>query len=104
MGACSLLCSWGGVLAAPIYAGNHFSGAHFNPAITLAVWICGKLDGASAALYFGVQVIAGIFGATVARLFVNAPSRCRRLLPRIVLWSWWSSCSSRSCWSVLRSP
>jgi len=32
----------GSVLMVMIYAGGHISGAHYNPAVTLAVWLRGK--------------------------------------------------------------
>ena len=32
----------GAVLMVMIFAGGHVSGGHFNPAVTLAVWLRGK--------------------------------------------------------------
>lgn len=52
----------GGVLMAMVYAGGHVSGAHYNPAVTLAVWIRGLTDGAEAFRY----VLAQLVGAVVA--------------------------------------
>lgn len=44
----------GSVLAVMIYAGGHISGGHYNPAVTLAVWLRGKatLSGALAYKYW----------------------------------------------------
>src|SRR3569833_1627886 len=36
----------GAVLMVMVYDGGHVSGAHYNPAITLAVWIRGRCDAA----------------------------------------------------------
>ena len=33
----------GSALMVMIYAGGHISGGHYNPAVTLAVWIAGPL-------------------------------------------------------------
>ena len=34
----------GAMLMVMVYAGGHISGAHYNPAVTLAVWLRGKCD------------------------------------------------------------
>ncbi len=56
----------GSTLMVMIYAGGHISGAHYNPAVTLAVLIRGKISAAEAVIYMIVQVI----GACVASLVV----------------------------------
>lgn len=47
-----------------VYAGGHISGAHYNPAVTLAVWMRGKIQIKDAAMYWVFQIA----GATVAAL------------------------------------
>ncbi|MDR7098354.1 glycerol uptake facilitator-like aquaporin [Lysobacter niabensis] len=42
------------------------SGAHFNPAVTLAMRICGAIDTRTAMAYVVVQVIAAIIGVALA--------------------------------------
>jgi aquaporin Z len=49
-----------------IYAGGHISGAHFNPAVTLAVLIRGKATMKSAVPYWIVQFAGAIVAALVA--------------------------------------
>mmetsp|Transcript_7961 Transcript_7961/g.17698 ORF Transcript_7961/g.17698 Transcript_7961/m.17698 type:complete len:498 (+) Transcript_7961:76-1569(+) len=53
------------VLVALIYASVNISGAHFNPAVTLAVVLSGrnKVAGASGALYVAVQLLGAGFAA-----------------------------------------
>ena len=55
-----------GVLMAMIYMGGHISGAHYNPAVTLAVWMRGKIPTAEVLPYMAVQVLAAVLAAFVA--------------------------------------
>ncbi|MEN3308691.1 MAG: aquaporin [Micromonosporaceae bacterium] len=64
----------GGALAAAIYAGGHISGAHYNPAVTLAVLLRGKLPVREALPYVVAQLAGGLAGAGAARLIVGAHS------------------------------
>ena len=55
-----------GVLIALIYMGGHVSGAHYNPAVTLAVWMRGRLPTAEVLPYVGVQVLGAVLAAFAA--------------------------------------
>jgi aquaporin Z len=57
----------GSALMVMIYAGGHISGGHFNPAVTLAVWIRGKCAPKDVVPYWISQLAAG----AVAALVVN---------------------------------
>lgn len=57
----------GSSLMVMIFMGGHISGAHYNPAVSLAVLIRGKISPADFAIY----VISQIAGATLAALVVN---------------------------------
>ncbi|WP_412061131.1 MIP/aquaporin family protein [Rubrivirga sp. IMCC45206] len=57
-----------GVLIAVIYMGGHISGAHYNPAVTLAVWIRGRITIPEAGAYVAVQVLAAVLAAFAAYL------------------------------------
>jgi aquaporin Z len=57
-----------GVLMVMIYAGGHISGAHYNPAVTIAVWLRGKCPASDIAPYLGAQ----LGGAVVAAFAVKA--------------------------------
>jgi aquaporin Z len=49
----------GAVLMTMIFAGGHVSGGHFNPAVTLGVFLRGKCSGADLGFYWVAQVLAG---------------------------------------------
>jgi aquaporin Z len=55
----------GSALMVMVYAGGHVSGAHYNPAVTLAVWMRGRCPSADVPGYVAAQV-AGALGAAVA--------------------------------------
>ena len=57
----------GSALMVMIFAGGHISGAHYNPAVTLAVLIRGKIALPEALVYMVVQ-IAGGFAASGAKV------------------------------------
>ena len=69
----------GSILIAMVYIGWHISGAHYNPAITLAVWIRGKIDIKNAVAYIFAQLL-GAFAASIVfyliqeRTFAPAPT------------------------------
>ena len=47
----------GSALMVMIFAGGHVSGAHFNPAVTLAVFLRGKCPATDVAPYIGAQIL-----------------------------------------------
>ena len=74
--ALALLCNalaTGAVLAVLILMFGAPSGAHFNPAVSLAFALRGKLPWPTFALYVAVQVIAAIAGVWIAHLMFDMP-------------------------------
>jgi aquaporin Z len=63
----------GAILAAMIYMGGYISGGHYNPAVTLAVWLRGKMDRNEALRYMGFQVLGGLAAAFINYLITGAP-------------------------------
>src|ERR1700741_636438 len=51
-----------------IYAGGHISGAHYNPAVTLAVLIRGRISISDAVLYWIVQFAGASAAALLAKM------------------------------------
>lgn len=58
-----------------IYGLGHVSGAHFNPAVTVGVWLRGACEKDEVAPYIAAQVIAGAAAALAsANLLIADPS------------------------------
>ena len=55
----------GSALMIMVYAGGHVSGGHYNPAVTVAVWLRGRCSQAEVPGYIGSQIAVG---ATVMHL------------------------------------
>ena len=56
----------GSALMVMVFAGGHISGAHYNPAVTLGVWMRGKIGGSEVAGYMIAQVLGGVIAALIA--------------------------------------
>ena len=50
----------GGTLTVMVFMGGHISGAHYNPAVSLAAYLRGALPGAELLPYMLVQILGGI--------------------------------------------
>ncbi len=48
-----------------VYALGHISGAHFNPAVSVGLWVGGRFDKKDLLPYIGAQVLGGIAGAAI---------------------------------------
>ncbi len=48
-----------------VYALGHISGAHFNPAVSVGLWVGGRFDKKDLLPYIGSQVLGGIAGAAI---------------------------------------
>jgi aquaporin Z len=59
----------GSVLMVMVYAGGHISGGHFNPAVTLGVWLRGKCDTKDVAPYMVSQFLGAVLAALVVKFF-----------------------------------
>jgi aquaporin Z len=60
----------GSVLMVLVYAGGHVSGGHYNPAVTLAVWLRGRCPTADVPAYWISQIL-GAFAASYVVLYLK---------------------------------
>jgi glycerol uptake facilitator-like aquaporin len=75
-GALALLCNTiptGAILTVLILTFGSVSGAHFNPAVSIAFALRGELPARTAAIYIGAQVLGGILGVWAAHLMFELP-------------------------------
>ena len=57
--------AFGLTVLAMVYAIGNISGCHINPAITVAMWVAGKIKGKDAIGYIIAQCVGGIIGAGI---------------------------------------
>jgi len=60
----------GSVLMCMVFAGAHVSGAHYNPAVTLAVLLRGRIPLKEAVAYVIVQIIGAIAAAFIVQFIM----------------------------------
>lgn len=58
----------GAALMVMVFAGGHISGAHYNPAISLAILIRGRITMVEMLQYWIAQLIGGLLGAVASHL------------------------------------
>jgi aquaporin Z len=63
----------GGVLMVMVFAGGHVSGAHYNPAVSTAVLLRGKMTPGEYGGYVVTQAVAGLVAAAVVAILGYAP-------------------------------
>lgn len=77
----------GGVLMVMIFAGGHISGGHYNPAVTVAVLVRGRIGAREAVGYWMAQLIAGVLAALVVRGLVPPGTAAPITLSGNALWA-----------------
>jgi aquaporin Z len=86
---CSVIIGGSGVIAplaigpmlmVMVYAGGHVSGGHYNPAVTLGVWLRGRCATKDVVPYWGAQVLA----AVIAALALNYLKGDHAITPMVV--------------------
>jgi len=77
----------GASLMVMIFAGGHVSGAHFNPAVTLAVFLRGKCDKSDVIPYWLAQLAAGAGAAFLVSFLAGKPAAAgaHELVPSVIV-------------------
>src|ERR1700729_1443388 len=73
----------GSAIMVMIFAGGHISGGHFNPAVTLGVWLRGKCEAKDVAPYMTFQIMGGVLAALVVN-FLKGGAAATPLQPATV--------------------
>lgn len=77
----------GFVLIGLIYAFATFSGGHFNPAVTLAILIAGKMDAVRAAVYWIAQFVGGIVAGFLCSAILTSSGPTTGTLTTDAVWT-----------------
>ena len=73
----------GTILMVMIYAGGPISGGHYNPAVTLAVWLRGKCKTKDVPAYMGAQVLGAALAVPLVG-FCKQGSDVSALVPQVL--------------------
>jgi aquaporin Z len=73
----------GSALMVMIFAGGHISGGHFNPAVTLGIWLRGKCEAKDVAPYMIFQTIGAVLAAFAVK-FLKAGDSITPLQPETI--------------------
>ena len=65
----------GSTLMVMIYAGGHISGAHYNPAVTLAVFIRKRMPASDALFYMASQFLGALVAGLIVSIFIVLPDK-----------------------------
>ncbi len=64
-----------------VYAGGHISGGHYNPAVTLSVWMRGKIEMKDALMYWIFQFAGAVIAALVVTLIFKEEGSGNCMIP-----------------------
>jgi aquaporin Z len=73
----------GAALMVMVFAGGHISGAHYNPAVTVGVFIRGKVNTADVGPYIVAQLAAAAIAAIVVTKFLRAGIVVTPITPKV---------------------
>ena len=77
----------GASLMVMIFAGGHVSGGHFNPAVTLAVYLRGKCDAKDVSPYWASQFAAALVAGLLVTYLFNGQAQpaVRGTVPSVIV-------------------
>jgi aquaporin Z len=71
IGPLGVALAFGLALLAMVYAIGPISGCHINPAVTLGLWLSGKMERRHVAGYLGAQALGALLGAGVVLMIAH---------------------------------
>jgi aquaporin Z len=71
IGFAGVALAFGLTVVTMAYGVGHISGAHFNPAVTLGLWVGGRIPASDVIPYWIAQVLGGIVAAAVLYLIAS---------------------------------
>ena len=63
----------GSALMVMVYAGGHVSGGHYNPAVTLAVWLRGRCPSKDVPMYWLAQILGALLASHIVMYLQGDP-------------------------------
>jgi aquaporin Z len=75
----------GAALMVMIFAGGHVSGGHYNPAVTLAVWMRGKCPARDVVPYWIAQIVGAVAAALAVKFLMGAGKAGSINVPKALL-------------------
>lgn len=75
--------AFGLIIMVMIYAVGEISGAHFNPAVTVAFWVTGRFPMSEVAPYIGAQVAGAVAASLSLRFLLPAHPNMGATLPTV---------------------
>jgi aquaporin Z len=73
----------GAALMVMVYAGGHISGGHYNPAVTLAVFLRGRCPARDVVPYFVSQVAGALLAAVIVK-YLKPGAEVKALVPLVL--------------------
>lgn len=83
LGPAGIALAFAFVVTAMVFALGHISGAHINPAVTVAFWSVGRFPGRQVPAYLGGQCAGAIGAALVLRFLLGPIGALGATLPHI---------------------
>src|SRR5436189_2786452 len=72
----------GSALMVMVYAGGHISGGHYNPAVTLGVWLRGRCATKDVVPYWLAQVLAAVL-ASLVLIYLKGEAQPKEMVLRV---------------------
>jgi aquaporin NIP len=83
VGPVGIALAFGFAILAGVYALGHVSGAHFNPAVTVGLWLSARFPARHVLPYVLAQLIGATGGASVVRAILGEATRSGATVPHV---------------------